>query len=306
MNRASVTGFGSRPLLAFNDPWHDSSFFFADASRAVHVESERFTRRKYEYINPLVVFCEQVPDLVEAFPAIGLQINGELQKYLTRLAMIKHGVVDEPLPRMPFADALLETGSDEERARADSPAVRAFVRHLMRDDVQLYFFGHYASHAANAYYSSDMDQALIVSLDGGGMDFQIPPGGPNHFTSEQIARKVPGTSRRHVYGAVHEGHALVHAAGELELEVGQAVVAHAAAKAHHGRLAHMRAVGQFADRQAREAAGVGQQQLGHPLLGRRQCRQGGLDALENAHVCSPLNGSVVRPRMAAFIVLPPS
>ncbi len=40
-----------------------------------------------------------------------------------------------------------------------------------------------------------------------------------------------------VHRAVHEGHALVDAAGQLALEVGQAVVADAAAEAHHRRLA---------------------------------------------------------------------
>mmetsp|Transcript_18060 Transcript_18060/g.43071 ORF Transcript_18060/g.43071 Transcript_18060/m.43071 type:complete len:202 (+) Transcript_18060:2905-3510(+) len=85
---------------------------------------------------------------------------------------------------------------------------------------------------------------------------------------------------------VHEGHALVDAAGELELEVGQAVVADAAAKAHDGRFADVGAVGQFADRQAGKAAGVGQQQPGHTLLGRRQGGQGGLDALQDAHCSS--------------------
>ena len=70
--------------------------------------------------------------------------------------------------------------------------------------------------------------------------------------------------------AVHEGHALVDAAGQLALEVGQAVVADAAAEAHHRRLADVRALGQLGHRQRREAARVGQQQLGDTLLGRRQ------------------------------------
>jgi hypothetical protein len=71
-----------------------------------------------------------------------------------------------------------------------------------------------------------------------------------------------------VHAAVHEGHAFVDAAGQLELEVGQAVVAHAAAEAHHRGLADMRAVGQLAHRQLGKGARVGQQQLGHPLFGR--------------------------------------
>jgi hypothetical protein len=70
-----------------------------------------------------------------------------------------------------------------------------------------------------------------------------------------------------VHAAVDEGHALAHAAGQLELEVGQAVVAHAAAKAHHGGLADMRALGQLAPPAGWQSAWVGQHQLGHALFG---------------------------------------
>jgi hypothetical protein len=71
----------------------------------------------------------------------------------------------------------------------------------------------------------------------------------------------------HVHAAVDEGHALAHGARQLELEVAQAVIAHAAAKAHHGGFAHMGAVGQLGDRQVGECARVGQHQLAHALLG---------------------------------------
>ena len=54
--------------------------------------------------------------------------------------------------------------------------------------------------------------------------------------------------------AVHERHALVDRARQLALEIGQPVVAHAAAEAHHGRLADVRTIGELRDRQAREAA----------------------------------------------------
>ncbi len=93
---------------------------------------------------------------------------------------------------------------------------------------------------------------------------------------DQIGRLVVLVDR-----AVHEGHALVDRAGQLELEVGQAVVADAAAEAHHRRLADMGALGQLGHRQAGEAARVGQHQLAHALLGRRQRRQRGADAVEH-------------------------
>jgi hypothetical protein len=87
-----------------------------------------------------------------------------------------------------------------------------------------------------------------------------------------------------VHAAVNEGHALTDAAHQLELEIGEAVVAHAAAKTHHGGLAHMRAVGQLAHRQVGERARVGQHQLGHALFGRGQRGQGCLDAFQHGRV----------------------
>jgi hypothetical protein len=35
-----------RSILAFNDPWHDSSFCMFGEREVVHVESVRVTRRK--------------------------------------------------------------------------------------------------------------------------------------------------------------------------------------------------------------------------------------------------------------------
>jgi hypothetical protein len=84
-----------------------------------------------------------------------------------------------------------------------------------------------------------------------------------------------------VHRAVHKGHAFVDAAGQLELEVRQAVVAHTAAKAHHRGLAHMRAFGQFHHRQRGKGPRVGQQQFGHPLFGWRQGGNGSADAFEH-------------------------
>ena len=34
-----------------------------------------------------------------------------------------------------------------------------------------YYFGHHQTHAANAFYSSNFDDALIITIDAGGWDF---------------------------------------------------------------------------------------------------------------------------------------
>jgi len=39
-----------------------------------------------------------------------------------------------------------------------------------KNDIPVYIMGHHQSHAANAFYSSNLDDALIVTLDGGGLD----------------------------------------------------------------------------------------------------------------------------------------
>ena len=39
----------------------------------------------------------------------------------------------------------------------DTPQVKEFIGHLLRPDVDIYFCGHHAAHAANAYYSSGFD-----------------------------------------------------------------------------------------------------------------------------------------------------
>ena len=109
-----------------------------------------------------------------------------------------------------------------------------------------------------------------------------------HHLHQHIAGLVIG-----VHAAVDEGHAFAHAAGQLQLEIGQAVIAHAAAKAHHGGFADLGALGQFAHGQAGKRAGVGQHQPAHALLGGGQGGQGGGDAIQ--HVNSTENSNDVTP-----------
>ena len=88
-----------------------------------------------------------------------------------------------------------------------------------------------------------------------------------HHFDQHIARLVI-----HIHAAVHKRHPLADAAHQLELQIGQPVIAHAAAKAHHRRLAHPRQFRQGAHRQPRKRRRIIQHQLGHPLFGR--CKRG--------------------------------
>jgi carbamoyltransferase len=189
-------------VLGFNDPWHDSSFFFCHDGDFTHVESERFTRRKYEYINPMVVFCELFPQHVERFKTISIQVNGELADYFWKLLKSKwaDSTAAVEMPTMPLADRWLEVPPD---GRCDTPAIRAFVNHLMRKDVGLFFCGHHAAHAYNAFYSSGLERALVVTLDGGGRDFTVRTRGRSVFDETEYARQGPAAMAR-IYGSVYE------------------------------------------------------------------------------------------------------
>ena len=87
-----------------------------------------------------------------------------------------------------------------------------------------------------------------------------------------------------VHRAMHKGHAFIDVAGQLDFEIGQAVVAHAAAKTHHGGFADLRARSQLADGQERKAPRVGQQEFGDTLLGRWQRRDASADAVKHGQL----------------------
>ncbi|MPN28111.1 hypothetical protein SDC9_175550 [bioreactor metagenome] len=84
-----------------------------------------------------------------------------------------------------------------------------------------------------------------------------------------------------VHTAMDEGHAFADAARELELEVRQAVIAHAATKAHHRGFADMRPHRQLSHRQMREGPRIGQYQACNTLLCRRQGRKGGSNPIKH-------------------------
>ena len=192
------------PILAFNDPWHDSSFVLFDRGAAFHVESERFTRRKYEYLNPIIIFSELFPDKVESFFTVVVQTNGELAEYMARLVNLKRSGCRDPevLLPVPLADRYLP--HREEPKRGDTPALRSLVRHLLRPDVSIFFCGHHAAHAANAFFSSALQESLIVTLDGGGKDFLLPGNSRNLLSEEEYSLFGHASLTRN-YGGVYRG-----------------------------------------------------------------------------------------------------
>lgn len=169
--------------LGFNDPFHDASFARLDDHSLHHVELERFTRQKMERQSPLLGFLDLMPGTaLDGVAAIGV-VEGDLLAPLfwhiaraRTAAAAPDALSDELLTALAVTQdlqlevvqaGLTHLGTlDRYRDR-----LRAFVTVALRPDVQLAILGHHQCHAGNAFLSSPFDDALSVSLDGGGYDF---------------------------------------------------------------------------------------------------------------------------------------
>ena len=113
---------------------HDSAYsILEDGIPIVHNESERFNRRKNSVDNSMQFFLDNEKDFSDV-------------KYITTHrtgGMNKNN----------FMDSLNEC---ENIAKENGGG--------------LYIIGHHQSHAANAFFTSDFEEALIFTVDGGGID----------------------------------------------------------------------------------------------------------------------------------------
>ncbi len=191
-------------VLAFNDPFHDASYCWLDGAGPQHIELERFTRRKLDRLSPLLGALLLEPDWaarLDEVQALAV-VEGEFLAPLFRriVAAKARGVTDAS----PLTHALLQAlGADQARVlpmevsaqtqlgdlRPYRAGLEQFVRHALRPTVRVAVLGHHHCHAAHAFFDSPFDEALSVSLDGGGYDFVAGPGGP----------------RTEVYGSVFDG-----------------------------------------------------------------------------------------------------
>jgi carbamoyltransferase len=194
------------PILAFNDPFHDTSFFLWEGDRATHIETERFSRRKVEYVNPMLVFCELYGARVTSFKNIAVHVGGPVSRYLEQIARFKtaHGENIVDLPEIPLGPPDLIKRFGPPLSRNDTDSVRALIRHLMEPDVNIYFCGHHAAHAANAFYTSPFDSALTITLDGLGWDFDHKRGGWNIVSAAALQAAQDSQPIGEVYGSVYD------------------------------------------------------------------------------------------------------
>jgi carbamoyltransferase len=161
-------------VLAFNDPWHDSSFCFYGDDRVVHIESERFTRHKYEPVNPILVFCEMFPDRIDDFCCIVFEESPDaVTSFVKDLIALKQTSSAAPRRAMPYGNDMVPGEVVTAPVVESSERVEAFVRHLLQPEVNIFFAGHHASHAANAFFSSGFESALTVTFDGIGTDYVL-------------------------------------------------------------------------------------------------------------------------------------
>jgi len=192
----------SNSVLAFTDPFHDSSFCMYEPDRIVHVESERFTREKYETINPVLVFCDMFPDRIDRFHNIAFEESDiAVAPFIKELMALKrqHGeAAFKFLRRRPPYMYDVNDSPTCPAVRNDTDAVEAFLRHLSRDDVTVFFCGHHASHAANSFFSSGYSSALTVTLDGIGCDYRLDEGGRGVTRSGEVVgtRRIHGSVSR--------------------------------------------------------------------------------------------------------------
>ena len=113
---------------------HDSAYsILENGIPTIHNELERFNRRKNSVANSIQFFLDNEKDLDDI-------------KY-----MVTH-----------------RTGGMVDNKYMDS--FNRCQEIIEKNGGELYIVGHHQSHAANAFFTSEYDEALIVTIDGGGID----------------------------------------------------------------------------------------------------------------------------------------
>lgn len=120
-------------IFGFSSGSHDSSYcIMEDGVIKLHEESERITRIKECEYDPILLFKNN-GGAIEEFDIITTFPHGDEKFYPKSMEEIRY---------------LNSSGKSK-----------------------LVMVGHHQSHAANAFYSSDFEKALIFTIDGGGWDF---------------------------------------------------------------------------------------------------------------------------------------
>jgi len=131
---------------------HDCSYSVMDKGiPVIHNELERFTRKK-EHLGDALDFITQTYD------------DWKNVKYFTHVVDNWKGGHTN---RYPDTAKMLD-------------------KHIEDVDGEFWYFGHHQSHAANAFFSSNFDEALIVTIDAGGWDFIEECEGRQQYDKDEV------------------------------------------------------------------------------------------------------------------------
>lgn len=142
-------------IFGFTHGAHDSSYsILIDGKITIHEELERINRQK-----------ETNQDVIEYY------LNKYGQDSLNDfdyIAYYPHGSYNNSLGDFNwFSQKFLDLWLEERRIENGNHGYGTPREHMKNKVVEV---GHHAAHAANAFYSSDFDESLIFSIDGGGSD----------------------------------------------------------------------------------------------------------------------------------------
>ena len=126
-------------ILGFQ-PGHDVSYCILDNGvPTIHEELERFIREKEPLGDGLEMAFERLPE--------------------SELNDMKYFVNGCPRARKTYPDIL-----------AKKEPERKMRELIEKNDGKYFIVGHHQSHAANAFFSSNFDEALVITIDGSGTD----------------------------------------------------------------------------------------------------------------------------------------
>lgn len=158
-------------MVALGDPWHDSSYSILDENGLRHVEVERFTRTKYDGLNPLIAAWMFDREAVESAQVFLFEEGRFFAPLLRRMAAgmavdleteVRHLIEDQHGSFGP--EQLLKTSGLLEGVVSVFDRIRTHA-------AKWQILDHHFLHATNAFLSSDFDESIVFSLDGGGSHF---------------------------------------------------------------------------------------------------------------------------------------
>ena len=123
-------------IAGLNTGGHDSAFcILKDGKPIVHIELERIIRQKQPMGDSFQLLMDHYPEFKKI-------------KYFTEIYHAEKNLLES---KYPYAYKM----------------IKDIVK---KNGGEFYYIDHHKSHAANAFYSSNFDDALIITMDGGGWD----------------------------------------------------------------------------------------------------------------------------------------